>query len=342
MGPKMLIVPALHEPEHTADSKRNRHQHTDSAEEPGSRVPGANRRLRAGAQFDDRRAIAVLPFDNFSGDPEQEFLADGITEDIISMLAGWRTFPVIARNSTVTYKGHTVDIKKVGQELGALYVLEGSVWKSGHRVRVTAQLTRADTNHHIMAERYDRELIDVFELQDAIVTAIAGAIEPELLKFERERIAERPPHSEDAYKLYQRGMFHHYRQTKPDNAEAQEFFRRALKLDPEYPQATAALSITLCSAALVGWSENDDKCFEKAHDFAQRAVTLDPRYPNARFALGLVCMWTSRPEPQRRAIGTPDRHAHAYSQANRQCGYWPRSEAGWGRRPPGASSQAPQ
>jgi adenylate cyclase len=146
----------------------------------------------------EHRAIAVLPFANFSDDPEQEFFADGISEDIISLLAGWRAFPVIARNSTFTYKGQTVDIKKVGQELGARYVLEGSVRKSGHRVRVTAQLIRADTNHHIMAERYDRDLTDLFELQDEIVRAIAGAIEPELLKFERERIAERPQHSEDA------------------------------------------------------------------------------------------------------------------------------------------------
>jgi adenylate cyclase len=248
------------------------------------------------AVFDEHRAIAVLPFANFSDDAEQEFFADGISEDIISLLAGWRAFPVIARNSTFTYKGQTVDIKKVGQELGARYVLEGSVRKSGHRVRVTAQLIRADTNHHIMAERYDRDLTDLFELQDEIVRAIAGAIEPELLKFERERIAERPQHSEDAYELYQRGMFHHYRQNKAENIEAQAFFRRALAIDAQYPQATAALSIALCSAALVGWAENNDACFEQAFDLAQRAVTLDPRYPNAHFALGLVCMWTSRAE----------------------------------------------
>src|SRR5262249_50114574 len=248
------------------------------------------------ALFDDRRAIAVLPFANFGGDPEQEFFADGIVEDIISMLAGWRAFPVIARNSTFTYKGQTVDIKKVGAELGALYVLEGSVRKSGYRVRVTAQLIRADTNHHILAERYDRDLTDLFELQDEIATAIAGAIQPELLKFERERIAERPQHSEDAYELYQRGMFHHYRQNKEDNAEAQEFFRRALTVDPNYPQATAAMSIALCSAAMRRWSEIDDAGFEEALNLAERAVTLDPRYPNARFALGLVCMWTSRSE----------------------------------------------
>jgi adenylate cyclase len=253
--------------------------------------------------FDEHRAIAVLPFANFSDDPEQEFFADGISEDIISLLAGWRAFPVIARNSTFTYKGQTVDIKKVGHELGARYVLEGSVRKSGHRVRVTAQLIRADTNHHIMAERYDRDLTDLFELQDEIVRAIAGAIEPELLKFERERIAERPQHSEDAYELYQRGMFHHYRQNKAENSEAQGFFRRALAIDAQYPQATAALSIALSAAAQLGWADNAEAHFDQAHDLAQRAVTLDPRYPNAHFALGLVCMWTRRSERAITAFG---------------------------------------
>jgi adenylate cyclase len=246
------------------------------------------------AGFDDRRAVAVLPFANFSDDPEQEFFADGITEDIISLLAGWRAFPVIARNSTFTYKGQTVDIKKVGQELGASYVLEGSVRKSGRRVRVTAQLIRADTNHHIMAERYDRDLIDLFELQDEIVTAIAGAIQPELLKFERERIAERPQHSADAYELYQHGMFHHYRQNKTDNIEAQAFFRRAVAIDAQYPQATAALAIALTIAGYLSWAENPEQNFEEAFEQAQRAVALDPRYPNAHFALALICTWTAR------------------------------------------------
>jgi adenylate cyclase len=244
--------------------------------------------------FDDRRAIAVLPFANFSGDPEQEFFADGITEDIISMLAGWRAFPVIARNSTFNYKGKTVDIKKVGEELGVRYVLEGSVRKSGRRVRVTVQLIRTDTNHHIMAERYDRDLTDLFDLQDEIAHAIVGAIEPEILKFERERIAERPASSEDAYELYQRGMFHHYRQNKQDNSEAQAYFRRALAIDPQYPQALAALSIALCAAAYLSWTDNPQRNFEESLDLAQRAVTLDPRYPNAHFALALISMWLGR------------------------------------------------
>jgi len=246
--------------------------------------------------FDDRRAIAVLPFANFGGDPEQEFFADGITEDIISMLAGWRAFPVIARASTFIYKGKTVDIKQVGQELGARYVLEGSVRKSGRRVRVTAQLIQADTGHHIMAERYDRDLTDLFELQDEITHAIAGAIEPELLKFERQRIAERPQRSEDAYELYQHGLFHHYRQNKADNVEAQAYFRRALAIDAQYPQATAGLSIALSSAGMIGWADDPAARFEDAYDIARQAVSLDPRYPNAHFSLGLACMWTSRSE----------------------------------------------
>ena len=252
-------------------------------------MPAASRPV-----FDDRRAIAVLPFANFSGDPEQEFFADGITEDIISMLAGWRAFPVFARNSTFTYKGKTVDIKKVGEELGARYVLEGSVRKSGRRVRVTAQLIQADTGHHIMAERYDRDLTDLFELQDEITHAIAGAIEPEILKFERDRIAERPQRSEDAYELYQHGVWHHYRNTKEDNVKAQAFFRRALAIDAQYPQAAAALAIAVLNAGFLGWAESAEANFAEAYELGQRAIRLDPRYPNAHYALGLVCMWTQR------------------------------------------------
>jgi adenylate cyclase len=255
----------------------------------GDAIPAANP-----PGFDDRRAIAVLPFANFSGDPEQEFFADGITEDIITMLAGWRAFPVIARNSTFTYKGQTVDIKKVGHELGVRYVLEGSVRKSGHRVRVTAQLIQADTGHHIMAERYDRDLTDLFDLQDEITTTIAGAIEPELLKFERDRIADHPQHNEDAYEFHQHGLWHHYRHTKEDNIEAQAYFRRALEIDPQYPQALAALAIAICNAGYLSWADDADSCFSESYELAQRAVAVDARYPNGHFALGLVCMYTRR------------------------------------------------
>ncbi len=285
-------------PKQLKNIRRPIHVYRMGGESAGELEAGAAPTLApaAGASFDDRRAIAVLPFNNFSNDPEQEFFADGITEDIISLLSGWRAFPVIARNSTFTYKGQTVDVKKAGEELGAFYVLEGSVRKSGHRVRVTVQLIQADTAHHIMAERYDRDLIDLFELQDEVTRAIAGAIQPELLKFERERIAERPQHNEDAYALYQRGMFHHYRQNKADNVEAQSCFRRALEIDNEYSQAVAALSIAVCNAAYLGWAEDAEHNYREAAELAQRAIALDARYPNAYFALGLVCMWTKRPE----------------------------------------------
>jgi adenylate cyclase len=268
----------------------------DTHVDTGSAAAAAGSGSPTTAKFDDRRAIAVLSFANFSGDPEQEFFADGITEDIIALLAGWRAFPVIARASAFTYKGKTFDVKKVGEELGVRYVVEGSVRKSGRRVRVTVQLIRADTNHHIMAERYDRDLTDLFDLHDEIAHTIAGAIEPEILKFERERIAERPPQSEDAYELYQHGMWHHYRHTKEDNLEAQAFFRRALAIDANYPQAMAALAIAVCNAGFLGWADNAARNYEESLELAQRAVALDPRYPIARYALGLVYMWTRRSE----------------------------------------------
>jgi adenylate cyclase len=168
------------------------------------------------------------------------------------------------------------------------------VRKSGRRVRVTAQLIRTDTGHHLIADRYDRDLTDLFDLQDEIVTTIAGAIEPELLRFERERVAERPQHSEDAYELYQRGMWHHYRHNKTDNLEAQTFFRRALEIDPQYPQASAALSIALLNAAFLNWADDPDCNYEGSFELARRAVELDARYPMAHFAFGAACMYTHR------------------------------------------------
>jgi len=145
-----------------------------------------------------------------------------------------------------------------------------------------------------MAERYDRDLTDLFELQDEIVSTIAGVIEPELLKFERDRIANKPQHNEDAYEFHQRGMWHLYRYTKEESIEAKALFRRALAIDAHYPQATAFLAIMVCNAAYLGWADDAESGYAEAYELAQRAVSLDPRYPAARFALGLVCMWTSR------------------------------------------------
>jgi adenylate cyclase len=242
----------------------------------------------------DKPSIAVLPFNNMSGDPDQEYFSDGVVEEITTALARMHWLFVIARNSSFTYKGRAVDVKQVGRELGVRYVLEGSVRRSGSRVRVTAQLIEADTGHHLVAETYDRELADLFELQDEIATTIAGAIEPEMLKYERNRIASQPRHDQDAYELFQRGQWHHYRHTKADNIEAQSYFRRALSITPEYPQAMAALGVAVCNAAFLNWSDDPECCYREAFELAQRAITLEPRDPAAHFVMGLVCIWTSR------------------------------------------------
>jgi TolB-like protein len=141
----------------------------------------------------------VLPFDNLSGDPEQEYFADGIVEDLITRLSAWRSFPVIARNSSFTYKGKAMDVKQVSRELGARYVVEGSVRKAGERVRISAQLIDAPTGHHVWAKRYDRELSDIFALQDEITEVIVASMNPELTRFEEERAARKEPRNLDAW-----------------------------------------------------------------------------------------------------------------------------------------------
>ncbi len=162
-----------------------------------------------------------------SGDPEQEYFSDGITEDLITALSRVRWLFVIARNSTFTYKGKTIDVKQVGRELGVRYVLEGSVRKGGSRVRITAQLIDATTGSHVWAERFDRELADIFTVQDEITERIAATIEPELARAELERARRKPPESLDAWDLYQRGLWHVWQFNAEDNTAARELFERA-------------------------------------------------------------------------------------------------------------------
>jgi adenylate cyclase len=219
-----------------------------------------------------------------------------VTEDLTADLSRIPDSFVISRHTAFTYRNRSIGTKQIGHELGVRYVVEGSVRRSGNRVRVNAQLVDAELDTHLWAERYDRSRADLFELQDEIVTAIAGAIEPELLKFERGRIAALPQQSDDAYELYQRGMFHHYRQNKADNLKAQAYFRRALVSEPHSSQATAALSIALTIAAYLSWAENPERNYQEAFELGERAVALDERYPNAHFALALICMWTGRTE----------------------------------------------
>ena len=192
----------------------------------------------------DKPSIAVLPFQNMSGDPEQEYFADGIVEDIITALSRVKWFFVIARNSSFTYKGRAVDVRQVGRELGVRYVLEGSIRKSGNRVRITGQLIEAATGNHVWADRFEGSLEDVFELQDRITETVVGAIEPSLTMAEIRRSRVKPTGSLDAYDLYLRALSHYYAQTRESLDEVIRLLDKAIALDPDYVFAKAFAAIT--------------------------------------------------------------------------------------------------
>jgi adenylate cyclase len=183
----------------------------------------------------DKPSIAVLPFANMSSDTEQEFFADGIAEDVITALSRYPSLFVIARNSSFTYKGQAVDVKEIGRDLGVRYVLEGSLRKAANRIRVTAQLVEAEIGRHVWAERYDRDLTDIFAVQDEITEAVTIAIAPAIADAELQRALRKPPGSLDAWAAYQRGLWHLGKATAHDYEMAKEFFRRAIDLDPNFP-----------------------------------------------------------------------------------------------------------
>ncbi|HKS87496.1 MAG TPA: adenylate/guanylate cyclase domain-containing protein, partial [Pseudolabrys sp.] len=224
----------------------------------------------------DRPSVAVLPFANMSGDPEQEYFADGITEDIITELSKVRWFFVIARNSTFTYKGKAVDVKRVARELGVRYVLEGSVRKSGNRVRISAQLIDAATGNHIWAERYDGELTDIFELQDQVTTRVVGAIAPKLEQVEIERAKHKPTESLDAYDHYLRGMASLHQWTKDSSDEALRLFNKAIELDPSFAAAYGMAAWSFVLRKGNGWMANRPYEIAEAARLARRAVDLGP------------------------------------------------------------------
>jgi TolB-like protein len=188
----------------------------------------------------DRPAIAVLPFTNMTGDPQQDYFSDGISEDIITALSKLRWFFVIARNSSFTYKGKNVHLKQIAEELGVGYVVEGSVRKDGDRVRITVQLNDAVTGCHIWSERCDRNLADVFAVQDEITEAIVAAIEPQLYAVENFRAQRKPPDNMDAWDLVMRALSHYWRITRQDSLVAQALLEKAISIDPNYGQARRA------------------------------------------------------------------------------------------------------
>jgi adenylate cyclase len=234
------------------------------------------RRLAGAADASFRRpAVAVLPFVNMSGDPEQEYFADGLTEDIITALTAWRFFPVIARNSTFAYKGQSPDIRQVGEELNARYVIEGSVRKSANRVRVTAQFINAETGHHVWAERFDRDLENIFELQDEITAKIAAVISPELVKAESERLETNRPENLDAWDYCQRGKYMMNDFSKEGLISARALFEKAVELDPNSVDGWWGISHTYHREFWIGSSQDLDEIRSKVLEAARRAVELD-------------------------------------------------------------------
>ena len=238
----------------------------------------------------NKPSIAVLPFSNISGDPEQEYFADGISEDLTTALLKIRWFFVIARNSSFTYKGQAVDVMRVANELGVRYVIEGSVRKAGNRVRITAQLIDATTGRHVWADQYDRKLAGIFELQDEMTQTIVGAVEPELGAAERERVVRKPPDSLDAWEIYQRGLWHLWNFTKVDMIEAQLLFQRVHQLDATFATAYAFESYTHYLNTMLGFTESPDNSLDMALLAAKKALVLDDKDPVAYFALGRVYM----------------------------------------------------
>jgi TolB-like protein/Tfp pilus assembly protein PilF len=234
----------------------------------------------------DKPSIAVLPFQNISGDPEQEYFADGMVEEIITALSRIRWFFVIARNSSFTYKGRAVDMKQVRRELGVRYVLEGSIRKSGNRLRITAQLVEAETGSHVWAERYDRDLVDIFAVQDEITERVVAAIEPELYAAEQVRSQSKPPDSLDAWECVIRALSCIGQGTRDENTEAEALCRRAIAIAPGYARAHSLLAWALLRRSL--WSGDFQTVVPEVSAETQSALALDDRDPWAYFALGML------------------------------------------------------
>jgi len=237
----------------------------------------------------DRPSLAVLPFNNLSGDPDQEYFSDGLTEQIISTLSKIRSLFVIARNSTFIYKGTPVKIQKVAEDLGVKYVLEGSVQKSADRIRITVQLIDATTGHHIWSERYDREQKDIFEIQDDITMEITKALGIELIEGEQARIwQERQTSNLKAYEKYLQGRRYFWELTKEKNTRARKLYTEAIALDPGYALAYAGLGMTHFNDARYGWAEFRAESIKMAEKNAQKAVEIDNSLDKAYALRGLI------------------------------------------------------
>jgi adenylate cyclase len=244
----------------------------------------------------EKPSIAVLPFANMSGDPEQEYFTDGMSEDIITELSRFHSLFVIARNSTFSYKGRSVDVRTVAKELGVRYVLEGSIRRAANRIRVTAQLIDALTGNHIWAEKYDRVLEDIFELQDAITRRIVAIVAPKVEQAEQKRSAAKQATNLAAWEYYQRGMALLERYSQQGNAEARTMFERAIALNASYSLAYVGLALSHNRDLMLELSDNREESAARAFHAAKRAVELDHADSYARCVLAVAHMWPSRYE----------------------------------------------
>jgi TolB-like protein len=260
--------------------------YTDTEAKPVA-TPQTESDMAKTPDFGGRPAVAVLPFDNLSPDPDQAFFADGLAEDLITRLASWRAFPVIARNSSFQYRGGNVDVKRLSAELGARYLVEGSVRRAGDRIRVAAQLIDGTSGEHVWAETYDRKVTDIFELQDEMSAIIAASLVSDLTRAEGERARHRGTHNLQAWSLYQLGLQHFDRYTLDNFAQARRFFEQAAELDPRFATALGHVAIAGYSELLLGYSGPREKLVDNMMTSARRAVEMDARDPAAHLGLAV-------------------------------------------------------
>ena len=263
---------------------------SDESEADQKERAGAAAPARRSVRIDNRPTVAVLPFKSGGGSAEREEFADDLTENLVNALARWRSVNVVDRNSIFAFKGRDIDLKSIAQQLGARYAVEGSLRWAGGRVRVNIQFVNIDTMDHLLAEQFEQEVADSFVARDRLILDIAGALEPQFLRHERDRAGNEPDGGSTPYEWVQHGLWRHFRFTPADNAVAQAFFRRALEFDRSYAQAAAALAICQTHAVSSRWTPGTREAFSEAIEHARNAVSSDPRDPLAHFAVGVVYM----------------------------------------------------
>jgi adenylate cyclase len=251
--------------------------------------------------FPDKPSIAVLPFANMSGDVEQEYFADGISEDIITALSKLSQLFVIARNSSFTFKGKNVHVREVSKDLGVRYVLEGSVRKSGNRVRITSQLIDATTGGHLWAERFDRDLTDIFAVQDDVTRQIVAALEVNLAQGDRKLLTTEHTDNMEAFDCFLRGRELWWRHAKEPNSQARGLLLRAIELDPNFTPAYAFLAGAHVIDYVSQWTSSPSQSLELAQEAATRAAALDERNPQIQWVLSFVNLYKRRYDEALRA-----------------------------------------